>query len=131
GSPSSQRQSTNWTRTASTVPRDCATLHMGSTTRRGMHRRVWVVTGVLLALAGIAVSGAGASAYFWDRSRADVIAHGVTIGRVAVGGLHAAQARALLEARFAARLRRPVELVRGPRTFTVNPSSTGPKIEVG
>jgi len=96
-----------------------------------MHRRVWVVTGVLLALAGIAVSGAGASAYFWDRSRADVIAHGVTIGGVAVGGLHAAQARALLEARFAARLRRPVELVRGARTFTVHPTSTGLKLDVG
>jgi hypothetical protein len=96
-----------------------------------MHRRVWVVTGVLFALAGIAVSGAGASAYFWDRSRADVIARGVTIGGVPVGGLHAAQARTLLETRFAARLRRPVELVRGGRTFTVRPTSTGLKLDVG
>jgi hypothetical protein len=96
-----------------------------------MHRRVWVVTGVLLALAGIAVSGAGASAYFWDRSRADVIDRGVTIGGVPVGGLHAAQARRLLEARFAARLRQPVTLVRGGRTFTVRPTSTGLKLDVG
>ena len=96
-----------------------------------MHRRVWVVTGVLLALAGIVVSGAGASAYFWDRSQADVIARGVTIGGVAVGGLQAAQAQQLLEARFAARLRQPVRLVRGDRTFTVRPTSTGLQLDVG
>ena len=95
-----------------------------------MHRRVWVVTGVVLALAGIAVSGAGASAYFWDRSQADVISRGVTIGGVPVGGLEAAQARALLEARFAARLRQPVQLVRGGRTFTVRPTATGLKLDV-
>ena len=96
-----------------------------------MGRRLWVVTGLLLALAGTAVSAAGASAYFWDRSQADVIARGVTIGGVAVGGLHAAQARTLLEARFAARLRQPVELVREGRTFTVRPTSTGLKLDVG
>ena len=96
-----------------------------------MHRRVWVVTGVLLAFAGIAVSGAGASAYFWDRSQSDVIARGVTIGGVAVGGLSAEQARALLTARFAARLRQPVQLVRGGRRFTVRPTTTGLKLDVG
>jgi len=95
-----------------------------------MQRRVWVVTGVLLALAGIAVSGAGASAYFWDRSQADVIARGVTIGGVDVGGLQASQARALLEARFAARLRQPVQLVRDGRTFTIRPTTTGLKLDV-
>jgi len=96
-----------------------------------MHRRVWVVTGVVTAFAGIAVSGAGASAYFWDRSQADVIARGVTIGGVAVGGLDAAQARALLEARFAARLQQPVELVRGGHAFTVRPTSTGLTLDIG
>jgi L,D-transpeptidase catalytic domain/Putative peptidoglycan binding domain len=96
-----------------------------------MHRRVWVVTGVLLALAGIVVSGAGASAYFWDRSQADMIARGVTIGGVAVGGLQDSQARALLEARFAARLRRPVRLTRDGRTFTIRPTSTGLRLDVG
>lgn len=95
-----------------------------------MHRRIWVVSGVLLALAGIAVSGAGASAYFWDRSRADVIAKGVTVGGVDVGGLRAAQARRLLAARFAARLRRPVELIRGTHTFTLEPASAGLTLDV-
>jgi len=95
-----------------------------------MRRRVWVVSGVLLAVAGIAVSAAGASAYFWDRSRADVIAKGVTIGGVDVGGLHAAQAERLLAARFAARLRRPVELVRGTHAFTLKPASAGLTLDV-
>jgi lipoprotein-anchoring transpeptidase ErfK/SrfK len=95
-----------------------------------MHRRVWVVTGVLLAAGGFSISAAAASAYFWDRSQADVIARGVTIGGVAVGGLQASQARTLLEARFAARLRQPVELVRGGRAFTVRPTSTGLKLDV-
>src|SRR5262249_50221147 len=97
----------------------------------GMHRRTWVVTGVLLAAGGFSISAGAASAYFWDRSQSDVIARGVTIGGVAVGGLQAAQARTLLEARFTARLRQPVELVRAGRTFTVRPTSTGLKLDVG
>jgi hypothetical protein len=96
-----------------------------------MHRRVWVVTGVTLAAGGFSISAAAASAYFWDRSQSDVIARGVTIGGVAVGGLQAGEARTLLETRFAARLRQPVELVRGNRTFTVRPTSTGLKLDVG
>jgi hypothetical protein len=95
-----------------------------------MGRRLWIVCGVLLAVAGIAVSAAGATAYFWDRSRADVIAKGVTIGGVDVGGLHAAKARQVLAARFAARLRRPVELVRGSHAFTLRPARAGLKVDV-
>jgi hypothetical protein len=96
-----------------------------------MHRRVWVVIGVLLAFAGVAVSGAGASAYFWDRSQSDMIARGVTIGGIPVGGLNAAEARTLLQARFAARLRQPLRLVRAGETFTVRPLSTGLRLDVG
>ena len=95
-----------------------------------MQRRYWVVTGIVLAAVGIVVSAAGASAYFWDRSQANVIARGVTIGGIDVGGLTAARARAELSARFAERLRRPVQLVRGGRTFTVRPANAGLNVDV-
>src|SRR4051812_34649609 len=95
-----------------------------------MHRRVWVISGVVLATGGVGLSAAGASAYFWDRSQADVIARGVTVGGVDVGGLTATRARALLAARFAERLRQPVELVRGDHTFMVRPTSAGLTVDV-
>jgi len=90
-----------------------------------MHRRVWVAAGIFLAVASVALSATAAYAYVWDRDRADVIANGVTVAGVDVGGLHAAQARRLLATRLAARLRRPVELVRMGRTFSVRPSGVG------
>src|SRR5690348_9877534 len=55
------------------APGDCAPTSVGSTTHRGMRRRIWVAVGILLAFVGIAASAGGAYAYFWDASRADVI----------------------------------------------------------
>jgi hypothetical protein len=95
-----------------------------------MHRRLWVVTGILVAVTAVAVAAAGVSAYFWDRSRADLISKGVTIGGIDVGGLRAARARRLLAARFAQRLRQPVRLVRGDYTFTIHPTSAGLTVDL-
>lgn len=95
-----------------------------------MHRRGWVVTGVLLAVAAVALTAAGISAYLWDRGRADVISKGVTIGGIDVGGLRASAARELLAARFARHLRQPVALVRGDRRFTIRPTSAGVTVDL-
>lgn len=95
-----------------------------------MHRRVWVAAGILLAVAAVALSGASAYAYVWDRGQADVIARGITVAGVDVGGLHGAQARALVEAKLAARLRRPVRLVRSGHSFTVRPTNAGLTVDV-
>jgi len=60
--------------------------------------------------------------YFYDRSRRDVIAHGVSIGGVPVGGLSASAAEAKLRAELAARMERPVTLHFGRRTWRITGS---------
>jgi hypothetical protein len=95
-----------------------------------MSRRVWVATGVLMAVGGTALTAGGAYAYFWDSSRADVIAKGVQIAGVDVGGLRADQARQLLNAHLEQRLRQPVHLVYGGHRFTVEPTKAGVRVDV-
>lgn len=84
-----------------------------------MHRRLLIAAGVLLTVTGLALTAAGAYAYSWARSHEDVIAPGVTIAGVDVGGLHAGEARALVSSSLGARLSRPVRLVSGAHRFTV------------
>src|SRR5258708_5118919 len=62
--------------------------------------------------------------------RTDVIATGVQIDGIAVGGLHAGGARQLLETRLAERLRRSVSLVYGSQRFTVYPRRAGLHVEI-
>jgi hypothetical protein len=95
-----------------------------------MQRRLWVTGGAALALCGIALSAGGAYAYYFDSTRTDVIAVGVQIAGVDVGGLHAAQARQILATRLAERLRRPVSVVYGPHRFAVLPTHAGLRIDV-
>jgi hypothetical protein len=94
-----------------------------------MHHRLWVAGGALLAVCGIALSAGGAYAYYFDSTRTDVIAVGVQIAGIDVGGLHAAQARQLVEARLARRLREPVRVVYGTRRFTVHPTQAGLEVD--
>jgi hypothetical protein len=95
-----------------------------------MHRRLWVAGGALLAACGIVLSAGGAYAYYFDSARTDVIAVGVQIAGIDVGGLHAAVARQLVESRLAQRLREPVDVVYGPRRFTVHPTQAGLHVDV-
>ena len=62
-----------------------------------MRRRLLVATGVLLAVVAVAITAGGAYAYFWENGRADVLATGITVAGVDVGGMHADEARSLLE----------------------------------
>jgi lipoprotein-anchoring transpeptidase ErfK/SrfK len=80
-------------------------------------RRLGIVGGVaLLALA----AGAGA-VYAYDAAQGDVIARGISVGGVDVGGLSAAAARARLRRELWSRFDRPlVARYRGKR-FTVTP----------
>ena len=86
--------------------------------------------GIGLTLGGAAVSAGGAYAYFWDQSRSDVIADGITVDGVAVGGLRSAQARALLERRLVPRLARPVSVVAAGHRFTLDPAAAGLRVEL-
>ncbi|HET8529072.1 MAG TPA: L,D-transpeptidase/peptidoglycan binding protein [Gaiellaceae bacterium] len=96
-----------------------------------MHRRrLLVASGFLLTVSGIALSAGAAYAYVWNRSHADAIARGVTIAGVDVGGLHAAEARTLLEQRLGAQLRKPVTISYGSHTFVVRPAKAGLRVDL-
>jgi len=95
-----------------------------------MQARILAVAGIALTFGGVAASAGGAYAYFWDRSRADVIADGVLVAGIDVGGLHAAQARVLLAERLVRPLYRPVRVVYGDRRFLVHPEVTGLRVDV-
>lgn len=95
-----------------------------------MHRRLWLAGGALLAVCGIALTAGGAYAYYFDSTRTDVIAVGVQIAGVDVGGLHAAQARKLLESRLQARRERRITLVFRGRRFAVEPAQARVRVDV-
>jgi lipoprotein-anchoring transpeptidase ErfK/SrfK len=79
-------------------------------------RRRWLpivaVLAALLVLLAVA-------AYFYDHSRRDVIANGVKIDGIPVGGLHAAAARKKVESQVVLRLNRPVTVRFGARRWTL------------
>jgi hypothetical protein len=90
-----------------------------------MRGRLLVAAGLFLTVSGIALSAGAAYLYVYDHGHSDVIAKGVTVAGVDVGGLHARQAHALLDRQLGAQLRRPVELEAERRTFVVRPSAAG------
>ena len=81
-------------------------------------------------MCGLALSAGGAYAYYFDSTRTEVIAVGVQIAGIDVGGLHAADARHLVDARLAQRLREPVHIVYGLRRFTVHPMQAGLHVDI-
>ncbi len=87
-----------------------------------MRTRLLVTLGLLLAALAVAGSAGGAYAYFWDRGRADVIAAGVRVAGIEVGSMREAVARSRLERELAAPLRKPLRLVAGGWSTTVDRS---------
>jgi lipoprotein-anchoring transpeptidase ErfK/SrfK len=77
--------------------------------------RSFIAVAVLLVL----LVGGAVSVYAYDRSRQDVIANGVRVAGVDVGGLHPAQARARLRHRFLRALSRPVVVTYDARRFVL------------
>src|SRR5690242_15346062 len=94
-----------------------------------MYRRLLVATGLLLAVIGVALTAAGAYAYSWASGHEDVIAPGVTIAGIDVGGMRATTARTLVESTLQARLSRPVHLVDGSHSFTIHPANAGLRLD--
>jgi lipoprotein-anchoring transpeptidase ErfK/SrfK len=72
---------------------------------------------VLLLLAG--------AMYLYDHSRRDVIANGVRIGGMSVGGLHPAAALARVRRQLTRRLEGPIAVVWGGRRWTLTPREAG------
>ena len=95
-----------------------------------MRRRLLVATGILLAAGAVALTAGSAYAYFWENGRADVLAAGITIAGLDVGGLHADRARTLLEQRIVVSVERPLRLTSGDHSFVVDPSRAGLHVDV-
>lgn len=87
-----------------------------------MGKRLLVTLGLLLTTLAVAGSAGAAYAYFWDRGRADVIAAGIRVAGLDVGGLRAPVARTRLQLRIVAPLRRPLRLFAGGWSTTVDRS---------
>jgi lipoprotein-anchoring transpeptidase ErfK/SrfK len=93
----------------------------------GRWRGRWpIVAAVVAALLVLLAIGA----YLYDHSKRDVIAKGVRIDGIAVGGLHEAAARAKLERDIVQRLNGPVIIHAGPHHWTLTGSSAGVKVDV-
>lgn len=65
----------------------------------------------------------------YDRSRRDVIAPGVRVANVDVGGLHAADAETRLHGQLLRRLKRPIVLRRGHRRFVIVAHDAGARVD--
>jgi lipoprotein-anchoring transpeptidase ErfK/SrfK len=83
---------------------------------------VGILVAALLVLAG--------AMYLYDHARSDVIANGVKIGGVPVGGLHAAAARAKLERQIGQQLTQPVTVSYGSQSWVLSPRAAGVKVDV-
>jgi lipoprotein-anchoring transpeptidase ErfK/SrfK len=95
---------------------------IGAVPRRRLLPFAALAAGLLVVLAG--------AMYLYDHSRRDVIANGVKIDGVSVGGLHAAAARAKLQRQLVAQLASPVTVRAGSQTWTLNASEAAVKVNV-
>jgi hypothetical protein len=76
----------------------------------------------IVVVIGAMLAGAGAL-YAYDHHRRDVIAEGVTVAGIDLGGVKAAEARSRLHRRYEQRLRRPVVASFHGRRFTLFPAA--------
>ena len=83
----------------------------------GRRRSVPIVAAVSLAVLAVLVAGM----YLYDHSRRDLIANGVKVDGVSVGGLREAAALTKVQHELIARLNRPVTVSAGSRTWTLSP----------
>jgi len=104
-------------------------LHPGparSTPTPRRSRRAAALVAVLAAVALVV----GVAAWAYDDARRDVLAPGVTIGGVDVGGLRVATARARLQEQVVRPLQRTVEATARGRTATLTAREAGLRLDV-
>jgi lipoprotein-anchoring transpeptidase ErfK/SrfK len=90
------------------------------------HRWFILVAVLLLVLVGGAVA-----AFAYDSSRDDLIAEGVTVAGVDVGGMRTAQATRVIQRELQKPLERPITVRRGQTRFTLSAQDAGVKADIG
>jgi lipoprotein-anchoring transpeptidase ErfK/SrfK len=86
---------------------------------------------ILLAAALVVLSVGAVGAYAYDSSRDDLIAKGVTVAGVDVGGMRADAARAALVRELRGALDQPIVVRRGDQRFTLSAADAGVHADVG
>jgi lipoprotein-anchoring transpeptidase ErfK/SrfK len=87
------------------------------------------VPAMILAAACALVLVLGAAIYLYDHSQRDVIANGVRIDGVSVGGLKQAAARKKVQQELVAQLNRPVTVRSGSQTWTLHAREAALRID--
>jgi lipoprotein-anchoring transpeptidase ErfK/SrfK len=95
----------------------------GAVTRIGVLPFVALGVAVVLALLALGT-------YLYDHSRRDLIANGVKIAGVPVGGLRESAARGRLERDLITRLNQPVTLHSGTRSWTLDPRRAHVRVDL-
>jgi lipoprotein-anchoring transpeptidase ErfK/SrfK len=96
---------------------------------RGVTRRMGAAPVVALGVAALVVV-LGVAIYLYDHSRRDLIATGVSIDGVAVGGLHEPAARTKVEHDLVAPLSRPVTVRSGSKEWHLGGREASLKVDV-
>jgi lipoprotein-anchoring transpeptidase ErfK/SrfK len=92
-----------------------------------MRHRWFILVAVLL----LVMIGGAVAAFAYDSSRDDLIAEGVTIAGVDVGGMKTEDARRLVRRELQEPLERPIAVFRGPQRFRLSAHDAGVKADVG
>ena len=91
-----------------------------------MRQKSFILVAVLL----LALVGGAVAAYAYDSSRDDVIAHGITVAGVDVGGMHVTQARRTIARELRAPLERPISVVHAGQRFSLSARDAGVHADV-
>jgi lipoprotein-anchoring transpeptidase ErfK/SrfK len=92
-----------------------------------MRHRWFILVAVLLLM----LVGGAVAAYAYDSSRDDVIAKGVTVAGIDVGGMTTTEARRLIRRELQEPLEKPVAVRRKSIRFTLSAQDAGVKADVG
>ena len=92
-----------------------------------MRHRWFILVAVLL----LVLIGGAVAAFAYDSSRDDLIAKGVTIAGVDVGGMTSSEARRVVQRELQEPLEQPIRVRRGETRFTLSAEDAGVKADVG
>jgi lipoprotein-anchoring transpeptidase ErfK/SrfK len=91
-----------------------------------MRQKSFILVAVLL----LVLVGGAVAAYAYDSSRDDVIAKGVTVAGVDVGGMRVSEARLVIARELRAPLERPISVVHAGRHFSLSARDAGIRADV-